>query len=184
MGPSQYTIFVFMLKGILFTGVILMSTTSFSQRTMEKIIEKLASKDIPLASVTEVAVNPSYTRLDAREMEEFEVSHLPNAHYIGYKNFNAGKFKSLFPDKDATYVVYCSVGIRSGKIAEELQKIGYKDVKNMSGGIFKWIEEDHPVLDADEKLTRKVHAYNRIWGLLLSKGEKVYEPENDHSDEG
>ncbi|MEY8020791.1 rhodanese-like domain-containing protein [Muriicola sp. SD30] len=151
---------------------------------MEKIIEKLASKDIPLASVTEVAVNPSYTRLDAREKEEFEVSHLPNAHYIGYKNFDAGKFNSLFPDRDATYVVYCSVGIRSGKIAEELQKMGYKDVKNMSGGIFKWIEEDHPVLDADEKLTRKVHAYNRLWGLLLSKGEKVYEPENDHSDEG
>lgn len=184
MGSPQYTIFVFMLKGILFTGVILMSTTSFSQRTMDKIIEKLASQDIPLATVTEVAVNHSYTRLDAREMEEFEVSHLPYAHYIGYKNFDAGKFTSQFPDKDATYVVYCSVGIRSGKIAEKLQKMGYKNVKNMSGGIFKWIEEDHPVVDSDEKVTRKVHAYNRIWGLLLSKGEKVYELENHNRDEG
>ncbi|MBT8281454.1 MAG: rhodanese-like domain-containing protein [Muriicola sp.] len=151
---------------------------------MEKLIDKLSNKDVPLASVTEVSVNPSYIRLDAREKEEYEVSHLPDAYFIGYDNFDAEEFASLFPDKEATYLVYCSLGIRSGKIGEKLQKLGYRDVKNMSGGIFKWIEEDLPVLDADDNETQKVHAYNKFWGLLLTKGEKVYSLENEDGDEG
>ncbi|QBA65029.1 rhodanese-like domain-containing protein [Muriicola soli] len=172
-----------MQKIILCAGVILMANTSFSQRTMEKLIDKLSNKDVPLASVTEVSVNPSYIRLDAREREEYEVSHLPDAKYIGYTNFDIDQFTSLFPDKEATYLVYCSLGIRSGKIGERLIELGYSDVKNMSGGIFKWMEEDLPVVDADDRETKRVHAYNKFWGLLLTKGEKVYSLESEEKDE-
>ncbi len=77
-----------MFKGSIFFVMSLMITPVFGQRTLEKIMEKLAYKDVPLASVTEIAVNPSYLRLDTREPEEFEVSHLPDAHFIGYKDFN------------------------------------------------------------------------------------------------
>lgn len=172
-----------MQKVILFSSALFFATFAMGQRTLEKVIEKLSGDDIPLVEVKEITANESYLRLDAREREEFEVSHLPKAHFIGYDEFDAREFQVHFPDKDATYVVYCSVGIRSGKIGERLLALGYSDVRNLAGGIFKWVEEGNEVLDKDEKVTRKVHAYNRFWGMLLNKGEKVYGPLNDDEDD-
>lgn len=140
-------------------------------------MEKLAYKDVPLATVTEIAVNPSYLRLDTREREEFEISHLKDAHFIGYKEFNAKEFEIYFPDKEATYVVYCSVGVRSEKIGKKLLAMGYTDVKNLAGGMFKWVNEGYDIVDSAGLATQKVHAYNRFWGLLLNRGVKVYGPE-------
>ncbi len=87
------------------------------------------------------------------------------------------EFKENFPNKNATYVVYCSVGVRSEKIGKKLMDLGYTDVKNLSGGMFKWINEGYDVVDSAGRTTQKVHAYNRFWGLLLDKGMKVYGPE-------
>jgi len=168
-----------MLKGGIIYGMLLMALPVFGQRTLEKIMEKLAYKDVPLATVTEIAVNPSYFRLDTREPEEFNVSHLKDAHLIGYSHFDELEFAERFPDKDATYLVYCSVGVRSEKIGKKLIAMGYKDVKNLSGGIFKWVNEGYDVVDSTGQVTQKVHAYNRFWGLLLNKGEKVYGPEKE-----
>ncbi len=173
-----------MRKTCLIIGFILTLTTTMAQRTLEKVMEKLSGDEVPLVSITETRVNPAFIRLDARELEEFEVSHLPDAQFIGYENFDAEKFTSTYPDKKATYVVYCSVGIRSGKIGRKLLKRGYTDVRNLSGGIFKWVEEGNPVVDRDGKVTQKVHAYNRFWGMLLNKGEKVYGPEDQKENEG
>jgi rhodanese-related sulfurtransferase len=140
-------------------------------------MERLADKDVPIATVAEIAVNPSYLRLDTREQEEFEVSHLKDAYFIGYSEFDASEFEKHFPDKDATYVVYCSVGVRSAKIGKKLMDMGYTDVKNLSGGMFKWVNDGYDVVDNTGQATQKVHAYNRFWGLLLDRGEKVYGPE-------
>ncbi len=166
-----------MFKGGIFYGMLLMTLPIFGQRTLEKIMEKLADKDVPLATVTEIAVNPSYYRLDTREQEEFEVSHLKDAYYVGYTDFDASEFAENFPDKDATYLVYCSVGVRSEKIGKKLIAMGYNDVKNLSGGMFKWVNEGYDVVDSAGQATLKVHAYNRFWGLLLNRGVKVYGPE-------
>ncbi|WP_188370526.1 rhodanese-like domain-containing protein [Muriicola marianensis] len=173
-----------MLKTGLIIGILLTTSSALGQRTLEKVMDRLSGDEVPLVSVTEVRVNPSYIRLDAREKEEFDVSHLPHASHIGYDNFDPKEFTSSFPDKEATYVVYCSVGIRSGKIGEKLQQMGYSHVRNLSGGIFKWVEEGNIILDSNEKPTHKVHAYNRFWGMLLKKGEKVYGPEDEEKDEG
>jgi rhodanese-related sulfurtransferase len=163
-----------MFKENIFFVTLLMIMPVFGQRTLENVMEKLTHKDVPLASVTELAINPSYHRLDARSPEEFGVSHLPDAHYIGYKDFDAKEFKRRFPDKEATYVVYCSVGLRSGKIGKKLMDLGYTNIKNLSGGLFKWINDGYKIVDTTGKPTQKVHAYNKFWGLLLNKGEKVY----------
>jgi rhodanese-related sulfurtransferase len=163
-----------MLKRLELWGFLVFSIPLIGQPDLQKITERIAGGDVPVASVTEVAVNPSYIRLDAREKEEYWVSHLPEARYIGYKDFDASAFASLFPDKKATYVVYCSVGIRSRKIGRKLMSMGYANVKNLSGGIFKWVNEGYDILDNEGKVTLEIHAYNRYWGSLLNRGEKVY----------
>ncbi|MER3327952.1 MAG: rhodanese-like domain-containing protein, partial [Candidatus Kapaibacterium sp.] len=76
--------------------------------------------------------------------------------------------------KDSKIVVYCSVGYRSEKIAEKLQGAGYTDVSNLYGGIFEWVNQDRAVVDDQNTPTTKVHAFSRVWGVWLNKGEKVY----------
>ncbi len=174
----QSSIFNRMYKYGILLGLMVLGYPLTGQRSPEKMIERRVKGKVPSVSVTELAVNPSYIRLDAREKEEFEVSHMPNAYYIGYKEFDARKVLTLFPDKDTTLVVYCSVGIRSDAIGKKLMALGYTRVRNLSGGIFKWLNEGFPLIDSTGKETNKIHAYNRFWGLLLQKGEKVYGPEN------
>ena len=112
--------------------------------------------------------------LDAREPEEFQVSRLKNATYVGYKDFSAEEIQQQFPDKDQPIVVYCSLGVRSEKIGEKLQQLGYKNIQNLYGGIFEWKNNNYPVFTSENKETNKVHAYSRRWSKWLKNAEKVY----------
>ncbi|MBK8965792.1 MAG: rhodanese-like domain-containing protein [Saprospiraceae bacterium] len=109
--------------------------------------------------------------LDAREPSEFAVSHIRGAVSVGYDHFDLKKLSAL--DKKSRIVVYCSVGYRSEKVAEKLIAAGYKNVSNLYGGIFEWVNQGFPVFDQAGK-TNRVHAYDRTWGVWLDKGEKVY----------
>jgi rhodanese-related sulfurtransferase len=116
---------------------------------------------------------PNIVYLDAREKEEFEVSHIKGAIFVGYENFDIKNLPEL--EKTATIVVYCSVGYRSEKIAEELIQHGYTQTQNLFGGIFDWINKGYSVYDATGKETQKIHGYSKSWAKWLTKGEKVYE---------
>lgn len=102
--------------------------------------------------------------LDARTAPEYQVSHLRDA-----VNMDA-KRPSLHPlagrSKDAPIVVYCSVGYRSARLAHWLGGQGYTNVRNLSGSLFQWANEDQPVF-RDGRPTTEVHPYDHRWGLLL-----------------
>jgi rhodanese-related sulfurtransferase len=175
----QSSIFGPMQKNTLSLLFLLLTASLMGQRTMEKTITKLVKGDVPLVHVTELSVNTSYITLDTREKEEFDVSHLPGAHYIGYTDFDPKKMVDLIPGKNATVVVYCSIGVRSEKIGKKLMAMGYTDVKNLAGGIIQWKNKGQTVVDSFGNETDKIHTYNRLFGLLLNKGKKVYGPENN-----
>lgn len=109
--------------------------------------------------------------LDTREKEEFEVSHLKNAKWVGYNTFSLASVKAL--SKDQPIVVYCSIGARSQDIGKKLKDAGFEQVYNLYGGIFHWVNEELPVFD-QESQTNRVHAFSRSWGIWLNKGVKVY----------
>lgn len=109
--------------------------------------------------------------LDSREKAEFEMSSIKGARYIGYKKFNLERVaKGL--DKDKKIIVYCSVGYRSGKIADQLRSKGF-NAHNLKGGIFGWVNKGLPVFNSDGQ-TKKVHGYNKKWSKWLKKGEVIY----------
>lgn len=110
--------------------------------------------------------------LDAREAPEFETSSLSDAIHVGYANFNGEAVANL--PKDTTIIVYCSVGYRSEKVAEKLLELGFTKVKNLYGGIFEWVNKGNAVFKNGIE-TENIHAYNRIWGIWLNKGNKVYD---------
>lgn len=136
----------------------------------------MLKKDVPLITVPQLAnelKKPNkLVLLDAREKKEFEVSHLKNARWVGYDTFTMDAVKPL--SKDTPIVIYCSIGVRSEKIGEKLKMAGYQNVRNLYGSIFEWVNQGNTVYDLTEKPTRKVHAYDKKWGIWLTEGEKVY----------
>ncbi|MGB5555792.1 MAG: rhodanese-like domain-containing protein, partial [Flavobacteriaceae bacterium] len=129
--------------------------------------------------IEELASLQNKVLLDTRERDEFQVSHLKNAIWVGHKTFELDSLKTKLPQTDQEIVVYCSIGVRSEDIGEKLQKAGYTNVKNLYGGIFEWKNKGYPVYSCDNQETEKVHAFSKHWGKLLTKGEKVYEIPKD-----
>lgn len=117
----------------------------------------------------------AYQILDSREKQEFEVSHLKGARWVGSDDFSLERVSELDPNQPI--VIYCSIGYRSGKIAQQLAEQGFVQVFNLYGGIFEWRNEGLPVVDANGKSTNDVHAYNAVWGVWLNEeySNKVYD---------
>jgi rhodanese-related sulfurtransferase len=105
---------------------------------------------------------PSPILIDARKPEEYAVSHLPGAHHLPTLATVQQSAVSL----DATMVVYCSVGYRSARLAQQLQDAGYTHVMNLEGSIFEWHNRGQPLV-VNGAPTSAVHPYNRTWGRLL-----------------
>jgi rhodanese-related sulfurtransferase len=159
--------------------LILMFGTIFAQanaqvrsKSFKILLETMLKKDVPIVSCEELKKMDDVILLDTRAKKEFEVSHLKNAIWVGYEDFNLAKMKAI--PKDSKLVVYCSIGVRSEKIGEKLQAAGYQNVHNLYGSIFEWVNQGNSVVDSLEKPTKKVHGYSKTWAIWLDKGEKVF----------
>lgn len=146
-----------------------------AQETISELLSQHNKKNIPYIKAEELALPNTHTYiLDAREENEFKTSHLKNAQWIGFDHFSIDSVYKNIPNKTSKIVVYCSIGIRSEKIAFQLKKAGYSNVFNLHGGIFEWKNHDFPVYNSEEKETQNIHVYSKFWGKWLIKGNKVY----------
>lgn len=144
-------------------------------KAFDKTIETLLQFSVPTISCKELYENKSnYIILDAREKDEFNVSHIKNARCVGYDKIDYSVLKDL--SKDTKIVVYCSVGYRSEKVGEKLIAMGFKNIKNLYGSIFEWVNLGFPVENNHQVTVKKVHAYNKVWSQWISAKdiEKIY----------
>lgn len=109
--------------------------------------------------------------LDTREEEEFTVSHLKNARNVGYFWFDMRKVYDI--PKDSKIILYCSVGYRSEKIAHKLFVAGYKNVFNLYGGLFEWVNQGNPIYTKNGVQTSEIHTYDKEWARWVNRGTKV-----------
>lgn len=162
----------------LFFLFILFSLQMASCQTKEykEKLESLYNNTVPLIDTEDlVEIMQSDTPLvllDIRSVEEYAVSHIQRAKYIDYDHFSEEMVKDL--PREAPVIVYCSVGYRSEKIGEKLQKMGFQNVRNLYGGIFQWKNDGFEVLNPEGKPTDSVHTYNKSWSKWLINGVKVY----------
>lgn len=164
---------IFVLLLVVFTPLL-----GQAQKTIEETLKKYNNNTIPYISVEELQkTKQNVVLLDTREKQEFDVSHIKNAIWCGYENFNPTTVENAAPNKATELVVYCSVGVRSEKIGDALRKLGYTNIKNLYGGIFEWKNKGNTVVSKGAS-TEKVHAYSRQWGKLLLNAEKVYSTKN------
>lgn len=136
------------------------------------MLSTLLSHSVPEVSVKELNEMKGVLLVDAREAEEFAVSRMAGAKHVGYNKFDIQSFNNI--SKEQKIVVYCSVGYRSEKVAEKLGQAGFKQVFNLYGGIFEWVNQGNVVVNSANEPTEKVHAYSPTWGIWLSRGTKVY----------
>lgn len=149
-----------------------MSAQNVDSKSFEILLDGMLSKKVSTIDVAKAITLDSALFLDSRKPEEYKVSHIKNAVFIGYEKPNFNVLNSI--NKNKEIVVYCSIGVRSEKVAEKLVERGFTNVHNLYGGIFEWVNEEKPIVDSDGKTTLNIHPYNKVWGIWLNKGNKVY----------
>ncbi|HTL69762.1 MAG TPA: molybdopterin-synthase adenylyltransferase MoeB [Candidatus Eisenbacteria bacterium] len=82
-----------------------------------------------------------FTLVDVREPNEFDICRIPGAKLIPLGTL-AERVSEL--DSADEIVVNCHFGGRSAKACDLLQKIGFKKVKNLAGGIDAWSQDVDP----------------------------------------
>src|SRR6185369_10324941 len=80
--------------------------------------------------------------LDVREPNEYQICNL-NGHLIPLNDLPK-RMNEL--DKDREIVAHCRSGGRSAQAVEFLQKSGFKNVRNLMGGILAWAEKIDPTM--------------------------------------
>lgn len=164
-----------MKEFICMISIFLSASFSMAQdKDIEKVLKRMNNKSVPYIYPNDVQLNDNILLLDAREPDEYAVSKIPGAVYVGYKKFDINTIKGLNIPKNKKVIVYCSLGVRSEKIGNKIKKAGYNNVFNLWGGIFEWKNEGKTVVDSNNKPTENVHAYSKMWGKYLNKGNKVY----------
>ena len=85
--------------------------------------------------------------VDVREESEFAKDHLPGAVHLG-KGIIERDIEERVPDLNTPLILYCGGGFRSALSADNLQKMGYRNVISMDGGIRGWREKGFPLVKA------------------------------------
>ena len=82
--------------------------------------------------------------LDVRSPEEYAKGHIAGARNM---NINDARFADNLRtlDRNKKYVVYCLAGGRGGRAVSLMMELGFKDAKNLMGGITVWESEGLPV---------------------------------------
>lgn len=150
-------------------------TASCQDNAFDRKVDSYLSYSVPVIGVDEAYEKAKQILfLDAREKNEYDVSHIAGARWVGYGDFHLNRL----PDgpKDALIVVYCSIGYRSEKIAEKLTKAGYKRVRNLYGSLFEWVNAGYGVVDKQNQPVKKIHTYNASWSQWVNRPfyQKIY----------
>ena len=159
---------------VLLIASCLFSNLYAQEKNIVEVLKRFNNNSIPYIYQKDVQLGDSIVLLDAREFEEYTVSKIPGAVYIGYNEFEIDKLGNLNIPKNKKIIVYCSLGVRSERIGYKIKRAGYSNVYNLWGGIFEWINEGKVVVDNNNRATGKIHAYSKKWGKYLKRGSKVY----------
>lgn len=134
-------------------------------------IDSLLSDEIPKITVKELEKKKDFILLDVRSKEEFEISHIEDAIWVGEKKWDFKKLKKILHKQNI--IVYCSVGFRSEKLARKLINQGYPKVYNLYGGIFEWINQGKSTRNSNG-LTNTIHCFDNSFAKWIKNGDIFY----------
>lgn len=117
-------------------------------RSMQELADD-ARKEIPEVQTTEVRADLDkgklpYMLIDVREPLEHERGIIPGATPIP-RGVLEMQITKITQDENTPIVCYCGGGTRSLFAAQQLKKLGFKNVKSMAGGFGTWSKSGNPV---------------------------------------
>lgn len=77
------------------------------------------------------------TLIDVRSEEDWKAGHARGAKHLERGEIEL-EIEEAIPDLDQRIICYCGGGSRSALVAESLQKMGYRNVRSMTGGFRAW----------------------------------------------
>jgi len=80
--------------------------------------------------------NSDLTLIDIRESSELAICKIKESIHIPMMDM-PNKINNL--DKNEEFIIQCRSGVRSARVCEYLIQSGFKNVKNLKGGILDWI---------------------------------------------
>ena len=99
---------------------------------------KLRVKEIaPQDVLAMISANKSFVLIDTREESEWAVDHLPKAVHLS-KGVIERDIEESYPVLDQLIVIYCGGGYRSALASDNLQRMGYTNIRSMAGGVRGW----------------------------------------------
>lgn len=85
-------------------------------------------------------LNDDIQLIDVRTPKEFNEDHINYAENIDFLSENFSNTIDKL-DKEKPVFIYCHSGNRSGKSIADFQKVGFKKIYELEGGILKWKSE-------------------------------------------
>ena len=127
---------------------------------IEEFINEEVEFDIPIITCEELRrlkkeAPKRLVILDARSQKAYNVSHLEKARFVGYNDFSIEHIWSLH--KDQIIVIYSKAGIQSEQIGERMRHMGFKDVRNLYGGLGEWYKQQGRLVDRAGKKTTRIY---------------------------
>ena len=93
---------------------------------------------------TVAAIKRGALVIDVRERDEFWRGHIPNARHLARGTLEL-KIEKRAPDPATEMIIYCGAGHLAALSADNLQRMGYKNVRSLAGGLQGWIGAGLPV---------------------------------------
>ncbi|XP_038058886.1 uncharacterized protein LOC119730173 [Patiria miniata] len=153
--------------------------------TLQKWMDGVENTDMPDSAASTAGKHSKLIVIDARPDLEYGISHIAKSINVNFETEDMESVKILMmqeancqsPEQVAARVVlYCSVGYRSSVLADKLQKATkpdpaykYWNFFNLEGSIFKWANENKPLVDQQGQPTNYIHPFNSLWGKLVDK---------------
>ena len=90
-----------------------------------------------------IDTNEDFFLLDVREPQEYQICSIPGSLLIPLGDLPS-RLQELEGRRDL--IVHCKSGVRSAKAVTLLREAGFRDAKNLKGGILAWIDRIDPSL--------------------------------------
>ena len=116
-------------------------------KSMQELAEE-AKRDIPEVQTADVKRDVDggklpYVLIDVREPAEQDAGIIPGALPIA-RGVLEMQIPKVTQDENAPIVCYCGGGTRSLFAAQQLKRMGFKNVKSLAGGFRGWTNAGNP----------------------------------------
>jgi rhodanese-related sulfurtransferase len=135
----------FIVKNWLLVLVFVLSGAMLAWPLVGRRFSKIQS--IGTLRATQLINSQDALLLDIRETQEYEGGRLPNARHIPLSQLKE-RSGELAKWKNKPIVIYCNTGTRSGGAGSILEKEGFSEIYQLTGGFRAWKDANLPVQKA------------------------------------